>query len=223
MKLVLLGPPGAGKGTQANFITAKYSIPQISTGDILRSAIKRGTSMGLEAEVYMKAGKLVPDDVIIGVVKNRISEDDCKNGFLFDGFPRTIPQAEELLKEEIFLDFIIEIKVPRTEIIKRLSGRRIHPASGRSYHVTLNPPKVENKDDITGENLIQRDDDKKDTIIKRLDVYTLETSQLAGFYENMSEPSKLAKSPTYLKIDGLGRVESVREKIFTGLNKNHKD
>ena len=182
MKLILLGPPGAGKGTQAAFITEKFNIPQISTGDMLRAAVKAGSPMGLEAKKHMDSGGLVPDDVIIGLVKERISQADCANGFLFDGFPRTIPQADALKAANVSLDHVIEIDVDDKEIINRLSGRRVHPGSGRTYHIQFNPPKKEGKDDITGEDLIQRDDDKEETIKKRLEVYHEQTELLVGYY-----------------------------------------
>ncbi|MFZ9963522.1 MAG: adenylate kinase, partial [Burkholderiales bacterium] len=180
MKLILLGPPGAGKGTQAAFITEKFNIPQISTGDMLRAAVKAGSPMGLEAKKHMDSGGLVPDDVIIGLVKERISQADCTNGFLFDGFPRTIPQADALKAANVSLDHVIEIDVDDKEIINRLSGRRVHPGSGRTYHIQFNPPKKEGKDDVTGEDLIQRDDDKEETIKKRLEVYHEQTELLVG-------------------------------------------
>ena len=182
MKLILLGPPGAGKGTQAAFITEKYGIPQISTGDMLRAAVKAGSELGLEAKKFMDAGALVPDEVIIGLVQERIKQTDCANGFLFDGFPRTIPQAEAMKNAAVDLDYVIEIDVDDAEIVNRLSGRRVHPASGRTYHVVFNPPKNEGTDDATGEPLVQRDDDKEATIRKRLDVYHKQTSQLVDYY-----------------------------------------
>ncbi len=215
MKLILLGPPGAGKGTQAAFITEKFNIPQISTGDMLRAAVKAGSPMGLEAKKHMDAGSLVPDDVIIGLVKERISQADCAKGFLFDGFPRTIPQADALKAANVSLDHVIEIDVDDKEIINRLSGRRVHPGSGRTYHIQFNPPKKEGKDDITGEDLIQRDDDKEETIKKRLEVYHEQTELLVGYYsvsQNIDDGS-----PKYAKIRGIGSLQEIREKIFEAL------
>ena len=219
MKLVLLGPPGAGKGTQATFITEHLSVPQISTGDMLRAAVKEGSELGRAAKGFMNAGKLVPDEIIIGLVKARILSEDCKKGFLFDGFPRTISQAEELDKANIEIDCVIEIQVPTAEIIKRLSGRRVHPPSGRSYHIIFNPPKVEGKDDTTGEPLLQREDDKEETVMKRLDVYDSETIKLADYYSNLFRDSDRQSYPIYLKVDGLGRVEDIRAKILSKLKK----
>lgn len=216
MKLILLGGPGAGKGTQAGFITKKYDIPQISTGDMLRAAVKAGTEMGLEAKKVMDAGGLVTDDIILGLVKDRIQEDDCKNGFLFDGFPRTLAQADALKDQGVEIDGVIEIDVDDDEIIKRMSGRRVHVASGRTYHVVFNPPKVEGKDDETGEDLIQRDDDKEETVKKRLDVYHEQTEPLIAYYSdwaNSSEPG----APKYHKIAGIGSVEDIRDAIFKSL------
>ena len=215
MKLVLLGPPGAGKGTQATFITEHLSVPQISTGDMLRAAVEQGLELGRAAKKYMSAGKLVPDEIIIGIVKARILSEDCKKGFLFDGFPRTITQAEELYKAKIEIDYVIEIQVPTAEIIKRLSGRRVHPSSGRSYHITFNPPKVEGKDDITGEPLLQRDDDKEETVKKRLDVYESETIKLADYYSNVVQNADSHSYPTYIKVDGLGPVEDIKARILS--------
>ncbi len=215
MKLILLGPPGAGKGTQAAFITEKFNIPQISTGDMLRAAVKAGSPMGLEAKKHMDSGGLVPDDVIIGLVKERISQADCAKGFLFDGFPRTIPQADALKAANVSLDHVIEIDVDDEEIINRLSGRRVHPGSGRTYHIQFNPPKKEGKDDITGEDLIQRDDDKEETIKKRLEVYHEQTELLVGYYsvsQNIDDGS-----PKYAKIRGIGSLQEIREKIFEAL------
>ncbi len=217
MKLLLLGPPGAGKGTQATFITEHLSVPQISTGDMLRAAVKEGSELGRAAKEFMNSGKLVPDEIIIGLVKARILSEDCKKGFLFDGFPRTITQAEELYKAKIEIDCIIEIQVPKAEIIKRLSGRRVHSSSGRSYHVTFNPPKVEGKDDITGEPLLQREDDKEETVMKRLEVYDSQTIKLADYYAKLVHNSDSQSKPIYLKVDGLGRVEDVRAKILSKL------
>ena len=216
MKLILLGPPGAGKGTQAAFITAKYGIPQISTGDMLRAAVKAGSELGLEAKKFMDAGGLVPDDVIIGLVQERIKQADCANGFLFDGFPRTIPQAEAMKNAAVDLDYVIEIDVEDAEIVKRLSGRRVHPSSGRTYHVIFNPPKNEGTDDATGEPLVQRDDDKEETIRKRLDVYHKQTSQLVGYYSEWAK-SGTPGAPEYARVEGTGSLESIRGRIFEAL------
>ncbi len=216
MRLILLGGPGAGKGTQAKFITEKFGIPQISTGDMLRAAVKEGTPLGLEAKKYMDAGQLVPDDVIIGLVKERIKEPDCQKGFLFDGFPRTIPQAEAMKEAGVKIDYVVEIAVPDEEIIKRMSGRRVHLASGRTYHVIFNPPKVEGKDDVTGEPLVQREDDKEETVRKRLEVYHAQTEPLVDFYKKW-EASGDANAPKYIGIDGVGTVEEIKQRIFKAL------
>lgn len=214
MKLLLLGAPGAGKGTQAQAICEKYGIPQISTGDMLRAAVKAGTPLGLEAKAIMDAGGLVRDDIIIGLVKERIKEADCAKGFLFDGFPRTIPQAEAMRDAGVNLDFVIEIDVPDAEIIERMSGRRVHVASGRTYHVKFNPPKVEGKDDVTGEDLIQRDDDQEETVKKRLAVYHEQTAQLVGFYSEMAKSGGATK---YVHVLGVGAVSEIRDRIFAAL------
>ena len=216
MRLILLGGPGAGKGTQARFITEKFGIPQISTGDMLRAAVKEGTRLGLEAKKYMDAGQLVPDDVIIGLVKERIKEPDCEKGFLFDGFPRTIPQAEAMKEAGVKIDYVVEIAVPDEEIIKRMSGRRVHLPSGRTYHIIYNPPKVEGKDDVTGEPLVQREDDKEETVRKRLEVYHAQTEPLVEFYKNW-EASGDPNAPKYVRIDGVGSVEEIRDRIFKAL------
>ena len=217
MRLILLGAPGAGKGTQAQFICEKYNIPQISTGDMLRAAVKAGTPLGLEAKKIMDEGGLVSDDIILGLVKERIAEDDCKNGFLFDGFPRTIPQAEALKSDGVDLDCVVEIDVDDAEIIKRMSGRRVHPGSGRTYHVIFNPPKEEGKDDVTGEDLIQRDDDNEETVRKRLDVYHSQTAPLVEFYSKWAESGE-AGAPKYIKVTGTGRtVDENRDAIFAAL------
>ncbi|MDC7714330.1 adenylate kinase [Vogesella sp. LYT5W] len=216
MKLILLGAPGAGKGTQANYIREKFGIPQISTGDMLRAAVKAGTPLGVEAKKIMDAGGLVRDDIIIGLVKERIAEADCANGFLFDGFPRTIPQAEAMKEAGVDIDFVVEIDVPDENIIDRMSGRRVHVASGRTYHVKYNPPKVEGVDDETGEALVQRDDDKAETVKKRLDVYHEQTEVLVGFYSKMAASGD-AKAPQYVKIDGTQAVETVRDNVLTAL------
>jgi adenylate kinase len=214
MRVILLGGPGAGKGTQANFIKEKYDIPQISTGDMLRAHVKAGSELGVAAKKIMDEGGLVSDDIIMGMVKERIKENDCQNGYLFDGFPRTIPQAEALKEAGIPVDAVVEIDVPDEEIIKRMSGRRVHLASGRTYHVVFNPPKVEGKDNETGEDLIQRDDDKEETVKARLKVYHDQTEPLIGFY------SKEAGAGTcnYVKIAGVGSVEQIRDQIFVGLD-----
>ncbi|MGQ9499650.1 MAG: adenylate kinase [Dissulfurimicrobium sp.] len=216
MRLILLGPPGAGKGTQANLIKEKFGIPQISTGDMLRAAVKAGTPLGIEAKKYMDAGGLVPDDVIIGLVKDRIKQADCQKGFLFDGFPRTIPQAEAMKKADVKIDYVIEIDVPDDEIIKRMSGRRVHLASGRTYHIVFNPPKVEGKDDVTGEPLIQREDDKEETVKKRLEVYHAQTEPLIKFYLDW-EKSGDKTAPKFVKINGVGSVDSITQQIFKAL------
>lgn len=215
MKVLLLGAPGAGKGTQAQFITAAFGIPQISTGDMLRAAIKAGTPLGLEAKKIIDEGGLVRDDIIIGMVKERIAQDDCRDGFLFDGFPRTLAQAEALQQAGIALDAVVEIDVPDAVILERISGRRVHPASGRSYHIVHNPPKVEGKDDETGEDLIQRSDDKEETVRKRLDVYHGETAVLIGFYSGLSGEH----APRYVKVDGTRPVDDVRGEILAALGK----
>ena len=213
MRIILLGGPGAGKGTQANFIKEKYNIPQISTGDMLRAHVKAGTDLGKAAKKIMDEGGLVSDDIIMGMVKERIKDDDCKNGYLFDGFPRTIPQAEAMKEADIGIDAVVEIDVPDEEIIKRMSGRRVHLPSGRTYHVIFNPPKVEGKDDVTGEDLIQRDDDKEETVKERLRVYHEQTEPLIDFYRKEAEQGNLK----YVKVDGVGRVEEIRDAIFAGL------
>jgi adenylate kinase len=217
MRLILLGGPGAGKGTQANLIKDRYRIPQISTGDMLRAALKEGTELGLKAKDYMDAGKLVPDDVIIGLVKERIKEPDCENGFLFDGFPRTIPQADAMKEAGVPIEAVVDIDVPDEEIIKRMSGRRVHLASGRTYHVVFNPPREEGKDDETGEPLIQRDDDKEETVRKRLDVYHAQTEPLVGYYKDWEESGESA-APKYIRIDGVGKVNEIRDQIFASLD-----
>ncbi|WP_028883669.1 adenylate kinase [Taylorella asinigenitalis] len=216
MRLILLGPPGAGKGTQANFIKNKYNIPQISTGDMLRAAVKAGSELGLKVKSIMESGGLVSDDIIINLVKERLTEDDCKKGYLFDGFPRTIPQAEALKEAGVDLDYIIEIDVPQDEIIDRMSGRRVHPASGRSYHIKFNPPKVSGKDDETGEDLIQRDDDKEETVRKRLQVYEDQTRPLVDYYSKWAESGD-PKAPKYIQINGVGDVDSISQLIVDSL------
>ena len=216
MKLILLGAPGAGKGTQAAFISKKYGIPQISTGDMLRAAVKAGTPLGVEAKKIMDAGGLVRDDSIIGLVKDRLKEADCQSGYMFDGFPRTIPQADAMKEAGVAIDFVLEIDVPDSEIVGRMSGRRVHVASGRTYHIKFNPPKVEGKDDVTGEPLIQRDDDREETVLKRLDVYHQQTEALVGYYGKWAE-SGAAGAPKYRKVSGMGKVEDVRDSAFAAL------
>jgi adenylate kinase len=211
MRLILLGPPGAGKGTQAQYIREKFGIPQISTGDMLRAAIKAGTPLGREAKKVMDAGRLVSDDIIIGLVKERLKQPDCARGYLFDGFPRTIPQAEALKTEGMALDYVLEIDVPDDEIITRMTGRRVHPGSGRVYHVKFNPPKAEGKDDHTGEPLIQRDDDKPETVKHRLEVYRKQTRPLVDYY-------KALPTVKYRKISGIGRVEDVTQRAVAALS-----
>ena len=216
MRLILLGAPGAGKGTQAAFITEKFGIPQISTGDMLRAAIKAEARLGLEAKKFMDAGALVPDDVIIGLVKERIKQSDAAKGFLFDGFPRTIPQADAMKSAGVRLDSVIEIDVDDAEIVKRMSGRRVHPASGRTYHLIFNPPKVPGKDDVTGEELVQRADDKEDTVKKRLEVYHSQTKPLVAYYSNWAK-SGVPGAPKYVNVAGIGSMESIRDRIFAAL------
>jgi len=216
MRIILLGAPGAGKGTQAQFITERYGIPQISTGDMLRAAVKAGTELGKQAKSIMDAGGLVSDDIIIGLVKERIQEEDCANGFLFDGFPRTIPQAEALRNENISIEHVVEFDVSDEEIIGRLSGRRVHPGSGRVYHVTHNAPKVEGKDDVTGEDLVQRDDDQEETVKKRLEVYHDQTKPLIDFYCDWSKNDADA-APVYTRVSGVGSVEEIAKQIIESL------
>ena len=217
MKIILLGPPGAGKGTQANFIKTTFNIPQISTGDMLRAAVSAGTPLGQEAKKVMDAGELVSDKLILELVKERISEKDCKNGYLFDGFPRTIAQADGMKNANIDVEYIVELQIDDEEIIKRMSGRRIHPASGRTYHVQFNPPKVENIDDITGEPLVQRDDDKEETVRKRLQVYHSQTSPLIDYYTSLSQQAG-EKYPVYVQINAVGDVEEVKNLILNALS-----
>ena len=218
MKLILLGAPGAGKGTQANYIKEKFGIPQISTGDMLRAAIKAGTPLGLAAKKVMGAGSLVSDDIIINLVKERIKEADCANGFLFDGFPRTIPQAQAMKDADIRIDYVVEIDVADTEIVQRMSGRRVHLASGRTYHEVFNPPKVAGKDDVTGEDLVQRPDDVEDTVVKRLNVYHEQTKPLVDYYTAWLKSGD-TKAPKVVHIPGVGSVESIRDQIFGALGK----
>lgn len=217
MRVILLGAPGAGKGTQAQVIMQKFGIPQISTGDMLRAAVKAGTELGVAAKKIMDAGGLVSDDIIIGLVKDRIAQADCQKGFLFDGFPRTIPQAEAMIEAGVNIDHVIEFHVDDAEIIKRLSGRRSHPASGRVYHVHYNPPKVEGKDDVTGEDLVQRDDDKEETIRKRLEIYHSQTKLLVGFYQKLAASGD-ATAPHYTKVEGVGSVDDISSKVLAALS-----
>ncbi len=213
MKLILLGAPGAGKGTQANYIREKFGIPQISTGDMLRAAIKAGTPLGLAAKKVMDAGNLVSDEIIINLVKERIKEADCAKGFLFDGFPRTIPQAQAMKDAGIRIDYVVEIDVADSEVVKRMSGRRVHTASGRTYHIVFNPPKVSGKDDVTGEDLVQRQDDAEDTVLKRLDVYHAQTQPLVEYYSAWSKTGD-THAPKVVRVPGVGSVESIRDQVF---------
>lgn len=216
MRVILLGAPGAGKGTQAQFICEKYSIPQISTGDMLRAAVKAGTELGQKAKAIMESGGLVSDDIIIGLVKDRIQEADCANGFLFDGFPRTIPQAQAMIDAGVDIDHVIEIDVSDEEIVQRLSGRRVHAPSGRTYHIVYNPPKVEGKDDETGEDLVQREDDSEETIRHRLGVYHEQTEPLVAFYKDL-EAKQTAGAPKYSHIPGVGSLQEITDKVFKAL------
>ena len=214
MRIILLGGPGAGKGTQANYIKERYGIPQISTGDMLRAHVKAGSALGVAAKKIMDEGGLVSDDIIMGMVKERIAEDDCRSGYLFDGFPRTIPQAESLKAAGVAIDAVVEIDVPDGEIIKRMSGRRVHLPSGRTYHVSFNPPQEEGKDDVTGEPLIQRDDDHEETVRARLKIYHDQTEPLINFYTAAAEAGECK----YVKINGVGGVDEIRDQIFAGLD-----
>lgn len=216
MRVILLGPPGAGKGTQAAFIVERYGIPQISTGDMLRAAVKAGTPIGVAAKKVMDAGQLVSDDIIIALVKERLKAPDCAAGYLFDGFPRTLPQAEALKTAGIKVDVVLEIDVPDAEIIERLSGRRVHPASGRTYHVKFNPPKIPGRDDVTGEPLIQRDDDREDVVRKRLEVYHAQTRVLVDYYTKWAASGD-PLAPRYRKVSGVGSVEEIRDRVFHAL------
>ncbi|WP_114418702.1 adenylate kinase [Marinospirillum perlucidum] len=218
MRLILLGPPGAGKGTQAQFICEAFDIPQISTGDMLRAAVKEGTELGLKAKEIMNAGGLVSDDIIIGLVKDRIAQPDCANGFLFDGFPRTIPQADAMKDAGVKLDHVVEISVDDEEIVQRMSGRRVHPASGRTYHIIHNPPKVEGKDDVTGEDLIQREDDNEDTVRHRLAVYHEQTAPLVEYYQAWAKQDP-ELAPVYTCVKGVGSVEDIRGQVLKALGK----
>ncbi|MFG1497457.1 adenylate kinase [Saccharospirillum sp. HFRX-1] len=217
MRIILLGAPGAGKGTQAQYITEKYDIPQISTGDMLRAAVKAGSPLGLKVKEVMASGGLVSDETIIALIKERITQPDCANGCLFDGFPRTIPQAEALKNEGVQIDFVVDIDVDDSEIIKRISGRRVHEASGRVYHVDNNPPKVAGKDDETGEPLIQRSDDQEETVAKRLEVYHAQTKPLVGYYKDLAEKEP-ENAPSYIYIPGVGGVEDIRDSIFKAID-----
>jgi len=217
MRLIVLGAPGAGKGTQAQFIREKYGIPQISTGDMLRAAIKAGTPLGIEAKKVMDAGGLVSDEIIIGLVKDRLLQDDCRAGYLFDGFPRTLPQAEAMKAAGAAIDFVLEIDVADSEIIERMSGRRVHPASGRTYHVKFNPPKVEGRDDVTGDDLILRDDDKEETVKKRLQVYHSQTKPLIEYYQKWSATGD-PKAPKCRKIAGVGSIDQIKQAAFDALS-----
>jgi adenylate kinase len=216
MRLILLGGPGAGKGTQAAFITAKFGIPQISTGDMLRAAVRAGTPLGIAAKTIMDSGKLVSDDLIIELVKERITRADCQNGFLFDGFPRTIPQAKAMRDAGVKLDYVVEIAVPDAVIIERLSGRRVHPPSGRTYHVIFNPPKVAGKDDVTGEDLIHRDDDREETVARRLEVYRVQTKPLVDYYAAWAASGD-ARAPRLVSIAGVGEVKEISDRICAAL------
>lgn len=216
MRLILLGPPGAGKGTQAGFICETFTIPQISTGDMLRAAVKAGTSLGIEAKKIMDAGGLVSDDIIIGLVKERLKQPDCANGYLLDGFPRTIPQAEAMKMAGVPIDCVLEIDVADDEIVARMSGRRVHPGSGRTYHIKFNPPKTAGVDDVTGEPLIQRDDDKEDTVKKRLEVYRAQTLPLVNYYKTWEASGDVA-APRYARVEGVGSVDSITARVFAAL------
>ncbi len=216
MRLILLGPPGAGKGTQAAFIKEKFGIPQISTGDMLRAAVKAGTPLGIAAKKVMDSGGLVSDDIIIGLVKDRLAQPDCAGGYLFDGFPRTIPQADAMKDAQVAIDYVLEIDVPDGDIVERMSGRRVHAASGRTYHVRFNPPKVAGRDDVTGEELIQRDDDREETVRKRLEVYHSQTRPLVDYYSKWAAEGD-ARAPRYRRISGLGSVDTIRDRAFAAL------
>jgi adenylate kinase len=219
MRLILLGPPGAGKGTQASFIKEHYGIPQISTGDMLRAAVKAGTPLGIAAKKVMDAGQLVSDDIIIGLVKERLAQPDCARGYLFDGFPRTIPQADALRQSGVRIDYVVEIDVPDNEIVVRMSGRRVHEASGRTYHIAFNPPRQEGKDDLTGEPLIQRADDHEDTVRKRLEVYQAQTRPLVDYYSRWAADrgNAVSGAPQYRRISGVGSVEDIRARLLSAL------
>jgi adenylate kinase len=217
MRLILLGPPGAGKGTQAAAIKERYGIPQISTGDMLRAAVKAGTPLGVAAKKVMDAGQLVSDDIILGLVEERLKQPDCAKGYLFDGFPRTLPQADAMKARGVAIDWVLEIEVPDEEIVQRMSGRRVHPASGRTYHVKFNPPRVEGRDDVSGEPLVQRDDDREETVKKRLDVYRAQTRPLVDYYKGWAASGD-ARAPKYRKISGLGPVDEVTRRAIAALS-----
>jgi len=216
MRLILLGPPGAGKGMQAAFIKERFGIPQISTGDMLRAAVREGTPLGIAAKKVMDAGGLVSDDIIIGLVRDRLAQPDCASGYLFDGFPRTIPQADAMKQAGVAIDFVLEIDVPDAEIVERMSGRRVHVASGRTYHVRFNPPRVSGIDDLSGEPLIQRDDDREETVRKRLEVYHAQTRQLVDYYGRWAASNEPG-APRYRRIAGIGPVDTIRERAFEAL------
>ncbi len=220
MRLILLGGPGAGKGTQAQYLSEKHNIPQISTGDMLRAAVKAGTKLGLSAKKVMDDGKLVSDEIILGLVRERIEQEDCRNGYLFDGFPRTLAQAEAMRAEGIEVDYVIEIAVPDEEIIRRMSGRRVHLPSGRTYHVTFNPPQETDRDDVTGEPLMQREDDEEETVRKRLAVYHQETMPLIKYYTSWAEVD--ASAPKYVRVQGIGSVEQIRDRIYNAIDSRSK-
>lgn len=220
MRIILLGMPGAGKGTQAHFLIEKYKIPQVSTGDMLRAAIKDGTSLGMQAKSYIDRGALVPDDIVIALVKQRIAERDCANGFITDGFPRTIPQAEALRRSAIEVNFVVDVDVSDEEILRRLSGRRVHPASGRTYHVVFNPPKVPGKDDATGESLVQRRDDREETVRQRIATYYEQSKPLIAYYSQWHRSGEPG-APRYIRVNGSGTVEQVRDQLFAALAEKH--
>ena len=221
MRIILLGMPGAGKGTQARFLIEKYRIPQISTGDMLRAAIKSGTPLGKEAKKYMDRGALVPDALVIELFRQRIAEPDCAKGFISDGFPRTIPQAEALRTTDIGIDFVVDIRVSDEEILRRMSGRRVHPASGRTYHVAFNPPRVADKDDVTGEPLVQRPDDKEETVKERIAIYHTQTEPLIEYYSKLGKDGS-PHAPRYVRVDGTGAVEAIRDRMLAALVQNKK-
>ncbi|MGH8655430.1 MAG: adenylate kinase [Gammaproteobacteria bacterium] len=222
MKIILLGPPGAGKGTQANFLCERYQIPKISTGDMLRDAVKGNTPLGLQAKAVMEAGQLVSDETMLALVKERVARGDCRNGFLFDGFPRTLPQAEGIRTEGVKVDFVIEIKVDAEEIVKRMSGRWVHLPSGRTYHVVHYPPKITGKDDITGEDLVQREDDAEQTVLKRLEVYKKQTEPLVDYYACLQDPAEDGKAPIFLQVSGADDVDLVSKRITEAIGDAQK-